>query len=226
MKPFHNVIFDLDGLICDTEPLYMRATNIVLAAAGADYQFEGDEYGHTLTGRGVLINSEYLRERFALEASAQDLADATLSIFNVLISDANNIEPMPGLDALLEYLKAEKINIAVASGSYPEHVDKMLRALNLVHTFPVVAGSDDKVRRKPFPDIYLHALERMGARAEDSIAIEDSLSGVRAARAAGIFVIAVKNDFTRSHDLSEADLVLQSLFEVRDYIKQYAHHSQ
>ncbi len=226
MRNFHNVIFDLDGLICDTEPLYMRATNIVLDAAGANYQFQGDEYGHTLTGKSVVLNSEYLRQRFSLDASAQDIAVATLAVFNVLISNPKNVQAMPGLDALLEYCQSARLNIAVASGSYPEHVAKMLDALNLTHTFPVIAGSDDTVKRKPAPDIYLRALERMRARAEDSIAIEDSLSGVRAARAAGIFVIAVKNDFTRSHDLSEADLVLQSLFEVRDYLKSYAHHSQ
>ena len=108
MEKFRNVIFDLDGLICDTEPLYMRATNIVLAAAGANYQFQGDEYGHTLTGKSVVLNSEYLRQRFGLEASAQDIAVATLNIFNVLISDPRNVQAMPGLYALLDYLQAEK----------------------------------------------------------------------------------------------------------------------
>ncbi len=219
MQRFKNVIFDLDGLICDTEPLYMRATNIVLAAAGADFQFEPEEYGRLLSGRSVLLNSEALRERFALEADAQDLAEATLAIFNVLISDANNIIAMPGLDELLAFLKAQKVKMAVASGSRPEHVVKMLRALNLMGAFPVVAGSDDSVKRKPAPDIYLHALQRLGAQPSDSVAIEDSLSGVRAARAAGLFCIAVKNHFTRTHDLSEADLVLQSLFEVKEFLE-------
>ncbi|MGB8643762.1 MAG: HAD family phosphatase [Anaerolineae bacterium] len=218
LQRFHNVIFDLDGLMCDTEPLYQRATNIVIQAAGADHEFQAEEYGRLMTGRSVLLNSEAMRERFALEASAQDLADAILAVFNVLISDANNIEPMPGLEKLLEFLTGQHIKLAVASGSQPEHVDKMLRALNLIHTFPVIAGSDASVKRKPAPDIYLHALQRLGASAGESLAIEDSLSGVRAARAAGIFVIAVKNDFTRTHDLSEADLVLQSLFEVKDYL--------
>ncbi len=219
MKRFHNVIFDLDGLICDTEPLYQRATNMVLEATGAEQIFDAEEYGRLMTGRSVLINAEVLRERFALEASAQDLADAILALFNVLISDADNIEAMPGLEELLAYLKSQQARLAVASGSRPEHVDKMLRALNLVHTFAVVAGSDDSVERKPAPDIYLHALQRLGARASDSLAIEDSLSGVRAAQAAGIFVIAVKNKFTRTHDLSEADRVVNSLFEVKDFLE-------
>ncbi len=220
MHRFKYVIFDLDGLICDTEPLYRRATNITLAAAGADYHFQSGEYGRLLTGRSVLLNCEYLRERFALPASAQDLAEATLALFNVLISDAANIEPMPGLDALLELLKTQNVKMAVASGSRPEHVDKMLRALKLTGTFPVVAGSDDSVNRKPAPDIYLHALGLLDARANESLAIEDSISGVRSARAAGIFVIAVKNDYTRTHDHSEADLVLESLYEVKNYLAQ------
>ncbi len=218
MKRFHNVIFDLDGLICDTEPLYMRATNIVLDAAGAGYQFEPKEYGQALTGKSVAANCEYLRWRFRLEASPQDLTQGVLSLFNVLISDPANVIPMPGLHALLDWLRQNGIPMAVASGSRQEHVEKMLDALHLDHAFPVVAGSDESVRLKPAPDIYLRALDWLGATAGDSVAVEDSLSGVRAARAAGLFVIAVKNDFTRSHDLSEADLVLQSLFEVRDFL--------
>ncbi len=197
----------------------MRATNLVLQATSADYQFEAAEYGRLLTGRSVFLNAEYLRERFALAADAQAIGQAILAIYTLLVSDAENIEPMPGLDALLKFLAAEDINLAVASGSRPEHVEKMLGAVNLTSTFPVVSSGGAGMQAKPAPDIYIKALNELHADPQYTIAIEDSYSGVRAAHAAGLAVIAVKNDFTRAHDLSEANYVAADLFEVKDYLK-------
>jgi len=70
MSHFRNVIFDLDGLLTDTEPVHHRAFNLVLQATGADFQFDQVEYGRIMTGRSVLENAEYVRERFALAADA------------------------------------------------------------------------------------------------------------------------------------------------------------
>jgi HAD superfamily hydrolase (TIGR01509 family) len=218
MRSFRYVIFDLDGLICDTEPLHMRAFNLVLQAAGSDYQFATEEYGRIMTGRSILENAEYARERFALAASAEDLAQAHRALFNLLVSDAANIDPMPGLDDLLNFLFEQDVEMAVASGSRREHVEKMLRALNLTSTFPVVMSADESTKSKPAPDIYIRTLRKMNANPAVTTAIEDSYSGVRAAKDAGIFVIAVTNEFTRYHDLSEANYVAANLFEVKSYL--------
>lgn len=218
MQKFLNVIFDLDGLICDTEPLHMRAFNLLLEAVGAEYQFQVEEYGRILTGRAIIENAEYIRERFAIAADAEDLAQAQRSIFNVLVSDAANIDPMPGLDHLLGFLSGQRIKMGVASSSRPEHVEKILRSLNLVSTFQVVVSGDDDAKPKPDPDIYLRTLQRLNADPASTVALEDSLSGVRAARSANIFVIAVANEYTRSQDLSEANLIAASLYEVKEYM--------
>lgn len=218
MAKFQYVIFDLDGLICDTEPLHMRAFNLVLQATGSSYQFDTQEYGRTMTGKSILENSEYLRERFALAASAEDLAQAQRGMYTVLVSDAENINPMPGLDELLNYLFAQEIVMGVASGARPEPAAKILQALNLSSTFPVVVTTDAKTRPKPAPDIYLHALKEMNADAAKTVALEDSQSGVRAALEAKISVIAVPNEFTVHQDLSQASYVAASLLQVRDYI--------
>jgi HAD superfamily hydrolase (TIGR01509 family) len=220
MRKFHTIIFDLDGLIADTEPLHQRAFNLVLEAAGADYQIPIEEYGRLFTGRAIFENAEYVRERFALAASAEDIILAHDALFNLLLADANNIEPMPGLGELIAFLQSHNLKLAVASGSRPYQVAKMLRGLNLAETFPVSIGGDLDIRPKPFPDLYLKALNEIQAQPAETLAIEDSVVGVRAAQAANLFVIAVKNQFTQHQDLSEANLVTHSLIEVKDYLAQ------
>lgn len=218
MAKYSYVIFDLDGLICDTEPLHMRAFNLVLQAAGSTFLFDTQEYGRLMTGKSILENSEYLRERFALAASAEDLAQAQRAIYTVLVSDAENVNAMPGLDELLNFLFAQEIEMAVASGSRPEPAEKVLQALNLASTFRVVVTTDAQTKPKPAPDIYMQALKQMNADAGKTVALEDSRSGVRAALDAGISVIAVPNEFTRHQDLSEAGYVAAGLLQVRDYL--------
>ncbi len=218
MYRFRNVIFDLDGLICNTEPLYMRAANFVLKASGANYQFEPKEYGRVMTGQPVLLNASYMKERFALPQSVESLAQAILALFSVLVGDPRNVEPMPGLKEMISFLQAQNVQLAVASGSRPDHVVQMLSALKLEDAFSVLSSADKGVEPKPAPDIYLEALRLLRAEPAQSIAIEDSASGIRAARAAGLFVIAVKNEFTRHQDLSMASLVANSLLEAKDYL--------
>lgn len=218
MPRFSNIIFDLDGLIVDTEPLHMRALNALLHVAGADHQFDTTEYGHIFTGRPIFENAEYMRERFALPQTAEQIGDAHRALFNVLIADAENLEPMPGLHDLLLWLAREKYRVAIASSSRPEQVHLIVRNLNLLHHFEILVGNDGTLKPKPSPDVYLLALEKLGARAADTLALEDSSSGVRAAHAAGLFVIAIPNEFTQRQDFSKADVVMRDLVQVQTYL--------
>lgn len=219
MSHFKNVIFDMDGLIVDTEPLHQRAFNAFMKIAGQDHQFETPEYGKIFTGRPVLDNAAYVRERFSLLHTADEISDAHRSIYNQLISDAQNLMAMPGLDELLAWLKENDFKTAVASSSRPEQVETIIRNMNLVDSFQFLIGNDGGLKPKPSPDVYLRALERLDARAQETIALEDSNSGVRAAHAAGIFVIAVPNEFTKHQEFPEADLVVEDLHQVKVFLR-------
>ncbi|HZQ05124.1 MAG TPA: HAD family phosphatase [Anaerolineae bacterium] len=218
MPHFANVIFDLDGLMINTEPLHRRAFNAVLEVCNVDYQFSEQEYGELFTGISIVENAEYIRERFALPQTAESLAEGQRALFALLIGDAENLEPMSGLHELIRYLKEHDFRIAVASSSHDEHVQLALRGLNLFHEFDAVVGSDGIMKHKPAPDVYLRALSLLGATPSETIALEDSSSGVRAAKAAGVFVIAVPNEYTRGQDLTHSDLLVNDLYQVREFL--------
>lgn len=219
MSSFRNIIFDLDGLVVDTEPLYRRAVNITLEACVVDYRFEKEEYGRLFTGRAVPENAEYLRERFALPQTAGQLTGAMYALYEVLIADAENLEPMPGVHEILAYLTSKGMRTAIASSARPDQVEVTLRGLNLPHVFHAKVGNPGNLRSKPAPDVYLAALAALDARADESAALEDSSSGVRAAKAAGLYAIAVPNDYTRHQDLSMADAVLDDLIKVKSFLE-------
>lgn len=206
----------------NSEPLHRRAFNMVLTACNVDHQFEEKEYGDLFSGIPVSENAEYLRERFSLPQTADVLAEGQRAMFAILISDAENLDPMPGLVELIQHLHDSDhhhFRTAIASSSFPSHLQLMLRGLNLMHEFDAVVGGDGKMRNKPAPDLYLRALELLGANGAETLALEDSNSGVRAAKTAGLFVIAVPNEYTLSQDLSTADLILPDLHQVRDFIE-------
>lgn len=220
MPDFKNIIFDLDGLIVDTEPLHQRSVNALLQVAGADHYFETAEYGEIFTGRSIFENAEYMRERFSLPQTASQLTDAQHALFTVLIADPDNLEPMPGVQDLLDWLTHEKYRIGIASSSRPGQVELIVRNLNLHPHFAAIVGNDGSLKPKPAPDVYELALERLGANPVETLALEDSNSGVRAAHAAGLFVIAVPNVFTQHQDLSKANLVLGDLHHVHSFLSE------
>lgn len=218
MPRFRNLIFDLDGLIVDTEPLYKRSANLILEVCGVDYRFETEEYGRIFTGRAVAENAEYLRERFGLPQTAAQITTAVFALYNMLIADAENLVMMPGVRELLDYAAQSSIRMAIATSARPEQIEVVLRGLNLQHQFNALAGNPGHLKPKPAPDVYLEALRALDARAEESAAFEDSSSGVRAAKAAGLFVFAVPNEFTKHQDFSMADRVQSSLVNVLNFL--------
>lgn len=222
MQKYNTVIFDLDGLMADTEPLHRRAFNMVLAACRAGYEYSADEYGRTFTGRVILENAEHIRERFGLAQNAQEIADGHRALYNILIADAENIQAMPGLTGLLAYLAQVNIRTAIASSARPEQIHTVLRGLNLNHQFEHITGNDGTLKPKPAPDVYLRAVAHLDANPAETIALEDSPSGVRAAHTAGLTVFAVPNDYTRMQDFSIAHAVFPDLNAVKEYFKKQA----
>jgi HAD superfamily hydrolase (TIGR01509 family) len=213
------VIFDLDGLIIDSEPLHQRAFNTYLQRHNVGYQFGQDEYARFFVGIPVRHNAEYLITRFGLACTPEELLAEREAEFEALIRDGSNLEAMPGLLSLLDELNRQKVELGVASASPRAQVEVMLDGLGLRSRFQVVVAGTDVPRTKPAPDVYLRAVEDLKLPKEKCIAVEDSATGIKAAKAAGLVVVAIPNQYTRRQDLSEADVHLKRLDELGALIK-------
>ena len=118
---------------------------------------------------------------------------------------------LPGVVDYIQDAKRRGLKLGVASSSSREWVEGHLRSREILGCFDCIRCGDDVSATKPDPEVYLSALEKLDARADEAFAIEDSPVGIAAARAAGLFCVAVPNPMTRDLPLGEADLVLESL---------------
>ena len=201
------VIFDLDGLLADSEPLHCRAYQDVLLANGAVLS-ETEYVDHWVrTGKGIV---DWLGSH-GLALDPQEIRKQKSQRYLELI--ATSLHPMEGAVDLLESLHGNK-RLALASSSYPDAVEGVLKVLEIARYFCVVVSGLDVTSVKPAPDIFLAAADRAGATPSECIVLEDAEKGVIAAFRAGIPCIAVPNAFTCHHDFSKASRVFSSLKEI------------
>jgi len=209
---FRAVIFDLDGVIWDGEPLYHEAFNVVLAP-----------YGHTVTesdysriiGLSVEAAWDWVRQHFSLSESPAVFYRAYNDAVLELMKEPR--EPLPGVADLLRQLKARGIPVGVASASLRQWVDTTLGGLGLNGAFATTVTASEVEQSKPAPDLDVTAAERMGVPPGECLAFEDTPSGIASAKAAGMFAVQVRASSTALPPLSEADLVIESYadFDIR-----------
>jgi len=201
------VIFDLDGLLADTEPLHCRAYQIALEAASATLT-EADYIEHWVrSGKGI---AEWVNDH-GLDLDPDEVRAHKSKCYLKLLS--SSLRPMDGAVELLRALSGKK-TLALASSSYRDAVDGVLEGLQLAHYFKVIVSGLDVTKVKPAPDIFLAAARQAGAAPNECVVLEDAEKGVVAAFHAGTRCIAVPNRYTRRHDFSKATRVCSSLREV------------
>lgn len=220
MLTYKALLLDLDGLIVDSEPLHQRAYNLALLVKGIAFQFNVIEYGKSCVGRSVAELAHILTTTYPQLGSTEDFIRDRERIYEALIRDPDNLQPMPGLLQLLSAAAKLGLKLGVASSSSRAQVQTILTGMVdndgdplATHFASIVTGSDVQ-HKKPAPDIYVKACQQLGLAKEQCVAVEDSKTGIESARAAGIFTIAIPNRFTAHQDLSSANLVLNRLDEV------------
>lgn len=207
------VIFDLDGLMVDSEPLHQRAFSMFLARQGIQHEFTVEEYGKFFVGIPVIDNTRWLIEQFRLNMSSNEVLEQREAIYEELISNPANLTPMTGVHEVIGKLRERGLPLAVASGSPRNQVEIVLRGLGVASHFRVVIAGTDVPRSKPAPDVYLRASEFIGIAPAQCVALEDSATGVTAAKSAGMRAIAVPNAYTAHQDLSHADARVANLHQ-------------
>jgi HAD superfamily hydrolase (TIGR01509 family) len=200
-----HVVFDLDGLIVDSEPIHELANDLYLARLGAaiDGSLRED-----MMGRRVRDLTEAIAARVGRPA-AEVFAEREAVFWDLLERDG--VKAMPGLEQSIASLAAAGLPLAVATSGTRAYVEHVLERLGIGAAFQVVVSGEDVALGKPDPEIYLLAAELLGASPGDCVALEDTFHGVAAARAAGMHTIAIPNPLTAAMDFSAAEAVVSDL---------------
>jgi HAD superfamily hydrolase (TIGR01509 family) len=199
------VVFDFDGLVLDTELCEYSTTAAIFADHGVELPLE--------LWRTFIGTTDHPHWADILEAELGHTIDRAELVPRRRLANwqcARGLEPLPGVIELMDGLAAAGIPIAVASSSPADWVVAHLSERNLIDRFVTVCSGDEVRRTKPDPALYQLAVERLGVPAAGAVAIEDSVHGVAAARAAGLTAVAVPSELTSGMDFSAADLVVTS----------------
>lgn len=206
---FEAAIFDMDGLIVDSEPLNSLSWEMVLGVYNKKPIYDKGGLIHTVGVAGDAGYKEII-EKYDLQEDIKILRKKRRDFF-VEIIRKTKITPLPGFLELIRLLKKENLKIALASNRVLRHVLLILEKIDVKEFFDVMIGPSPDRKHKPAPDIYLQTAKKLRVLPEKCVVMEDSESGVIAAKRAGMRVIAVPNKYTQTHDFSIADKIVESL---------------
>lgn len=211
------VIFDLDGLLLDTEIVAFKV-----------YEELGKRFSFTLTlpefmedfcGRPLRRNVAYCNEKFQLPWELEEAVEEVLRIEKKILDEG--VDVMPGARELLVYLKENAYKTAVASSSARERSIRLLEQHDLVKYFDDFVFGPEVTRGKPNPDIFLKAAEKINIAPENCMVLEDSQAGIQAAYSAGMQVICIPDlKYPTEEYVEKATAVKESLFDVIKYLKE------
>ena len=212
------VIFDVDGTLVDSERHGHRvAFNLAFEELGLPYRWGEDEYGEllrTIGGRRRIDG--YLKDQGVDESERERLVPALHERKTELMTelvDAGRVEVRPGASRLLRELDGAGCQLAVATTGSRGWIERLLQRLGPDTSFDVVVTGDEVEARKPDPEVFAIALDRLEVGADEAVVVEDSAEGVEAAAAQGLACVVVVNGYTADHDLSAAQLVLDGFGE-------------
>jgi HAD superfamily hydrolase (TIGR01509 family) len=204
------VVFDLDGVLANTEDLYEEACETVLGRRGKTYDLPLREQ---MMGRPVADALQIMIDAHTLTDPVDALMDECREVLNVLL--ATSLAPMPGVAELIDRLQAAGLPIAVATSALRGYADFVLTRLDLKKRFEFIVTCEDIRQGKPDPEIYLLAARRLVIATSQMMVLEDSANGCRAAVSAGAFTVAVPNHHTAKHNFSGARFIAETLADSR-----------
>ena len=188
------VIFDLDGLILDTEKLYQRFWREAAAECGFSMT---QETALKLRSLDKTLAKKLLRDEFGEGFDYERVKQTRIRLMSAFV-DEHGVKAKPGVRELCEYLKSRGIPTAIATATNYERTNDYLTRAGVRDCFETIVCACDLEHGKPYPDVYLYACEKLGLKPENCVALEDSPNGVKSAHSAGCKVICVPDDGARA----------------------------
>lgn len=207
---FSTAIFDLDGTLVDTEPLYSEATQVVLEPYGKKFT---NDFKRKIMGGDALTSASLTVKEFNLEMTPQVFLERREVHLRVLFPKATEIK---GAGEYLQRLMETGTRIALATSSSKALCEIKIghRAWSDIFECKVHGDDPELLRSKPAPDIFILCAQRMGVSPENIIVFEDSKNGIRAAKGAGMKVVGIRNEFMSEADFEDADFLVDNYYDI------------
>lgn len=209
------VIFDMDGVLVNSEPYYYEVEKQNFEMLGLPVT---DEEHRTFQGIATDVMWKKLKTRYTISYSVSELVKMTDAIVTPYFESLKKIEPMPGVEKFIHFLHEKNIPLALASSSFPNVIEIILHKTGLKKYFNVVVNSEMAGASKPAPDIFLLAAEKLDINPGNCLVIEDSTNGIKAAKTAGMKVIAFAGPGSEFQNQNEADWIIHDFWEILELI--------
>lgn len=210
------VIFDMDGLMVDTERFHREAKSSVCRQYGVTFTEEDNK---EFVGMKDIEESRLIVSRYNIPISPENFAEQKQDAYAKLLQAG--VSPKPGLMELVDFLSKQGIIMAIASSSTPSEISTIVGSLGIRHYFSAFCSAEEVSSGKPAPDLFLFAANKLKLSPEDLLVLEDAPRGIEAAIIAGIISLAVPSKETENIVFPESDLFLgkkDNLFEVISYL--------
>lgn len=212
MKAF---IYDMDGVIADTEPVHLQAEQLVLKKMGIDVTLE---FLMRYQGMTDLMMFEDMKQRFHFKHTAEQAAKAKAYVFNKILHE-EHVKPIEGILELIRATDAlrssQGIKTAIASSSSDEFIRFVVEDLGIRDSFDLLMSGTNLPESKPNPAIYLQTAAYLQVDPRECVVLEDAANGAKAAKAAGMTCIGFNSPHSPNQDLSVCDAIVDEISEIR-----------
>ena len=209
------VIFDMDGVIIDSEEIHKKAYYETFASIGVDVS---DDLYKTFTGSSTINTFQRLISHFNLSLNAQDLVLAKRKRYVNFFENDSTLHLVKGVEELIKYCYDKGLTLILASSSAMVNIDRVFNRFNLHSYFTAKISGADLSASKPHPEIFEKAAILGNTSKPNCIIIEDSDNGIKAANDAEIFVVGYKNPMAEDQTLKNADFIIESFDELKGYV--------
>ena len=206
------VIFDMDGVIVDSEPLHRKAYQRMFF----DFELEvSNELYESFTGQSTQVICEILCNLFNLNYKAELLVNRKRKHFELLFDEDDELSLIEGvLDLIKDYYKSG-LNLILASSASMQNINRIFKRFDLDSYFKCKLSGADLKASKPHPEIFIKATEASGFLKENCLVIEDSTNGISAAKSAGLFCVGFNSANSKNQNYTDADMIIESFKEIK-----------
>ena len=211
------IIFDMDGVIVNSEPLHKKAYDQMFKAVGINVS---NELYESFTGQSTISICKSLCQKFHLENTPQELVSLKRKYFKLIFENDDNLSLIDGVEAIIKEYYENGLTMVLASSASMITINNVFTRFDLDKYFVAKHSGADLKASKPHPEIFLNAAKSSGFNANECVVIEDSTNGIKAANSANIYCIGYNSEHSHNQDFSTANKVINTFKEIEfDKIK-------